>query len=99
MFLGDQTGEGMSNTKHVYPNPLRPDICAILALAVYIFSTPRVFSTGNDNNASTTCDSKLFEGSNQKSRWTDILAAILESLPEDIDLGCKASDGTYLLII
>lgn len=34
---GDQTGEGLSNDKHVYANPLMPEICPILALAVLVF--------------------------------------------------------------
>jgi hypothetical protein len=42
---GDQSGEGLSNEKHIYANPLNPSICPILALAVLIFCTHRGQST------------------------------------------------------
>ena len=81
----------MSNVKHVYPNPRRPDICAILALAVYVFSTPRMRPSSTALSGAN--DTKLFEGRNQKSRWTDILTELVEGLPDDVDLGCKSSEG------
>ena len=37
----DQTGEGQSKEKHVYANPLIPEICPILSLAVLFWSQQR----------------------------------------------------------
>mmetsp|Transcript_23890 Transcript_23890/g.31230 ORF Transcript_23890/g.31230 Transcript_23890/m.31230 type:complete len:169 (-) Transcript_23890:234-740(-) len=33
---GDPKGEGISKLKHVYANPLKPQICPILAMAVFV---------------------------------------------------------------
>ena len=43
---GNQTGN--SNQEwHVYANPHNPEICAVLALACYIFSNPGIFSAAD----------------------------------------------------
>ncbi len=85
---GDQTGEGMSNVKHVYANPVRPEVCPVLALAVYVFC--------KQERTSTTVGSKLFEGADQKGRFSDVLQDILELIPAHVDLGCSKDEvGTH----
>ena len=37
----DQTGESVSKEKHVFANPIIPEICPILALSVLIFGKSR----------------------------------------------------------
>jgi len=69
----DQTGEGHSNLKHVYANPVYPEICAITALAIFFFSTPRTCVTQRGGTRKLK-DTKLFPGTSQKSRWRDVLA-------------------------
>lgn len=83
---GDQTGEGLGNVKHVYANPLRPEVCCILAMAIYFFSVDREQNSG---------DTKLFQGKGQKSRWADVLGRAVNSLSDDVDLGCHKSEGKY----
>lgn len=81
----------MSNVKHVYANPINPEICCVLALAVHTFSTPRI---QNDDGGFS--DTKLFAGSSQKARWSDILQDILKDWPSHADLGCSPQDvGTH----
>lgn len=85
---GDQTGEGLGNVKHVYANPLKPEICCMLAMSIYFLSTSR---SGKD--------SKFFQGSNQKARWADILNKAVSTLPDSVDLGCQKKDGKYFIYI
>jgi len=61
---GDQTGEGLGNEKHVYANPMNPQVCPILALAVLIFTKHR-------NGGALL--SQLFEGNGSEKRFTKIL--------------------------
>jgi hypothetical protein len=42
----DQAGEKPKDPKHVYANPLRPEICPILALALYFIQFPETFQHG-----------------------------------------------------
>ena len=89
----DQTGEGKSNVKNVYANPLRPEICCILAMAIYFFSIDRDQQLTEDHRFK---DSKFFQGKNQKARWADVLNRTVNSLSDDIDLGCHKSEvGTH----
>lgn len=57
----DQLGERPRDPKHVYPNPLMPEICPILSLGLYWITYP--FGTGN-------C---LYPGSNQYERFRKLL--------------------------
>lgn len=59
---GDQTGE-FSSSKHLYANPFMPEICPILALALYIFSNS--FIASNETRRS-----RLFDGSNPEGAFT-----------------------------
>lgn len=87
---GDQTGEGLSNEKHIYPNPKRPEVCAILALAVYFFSTSRPLKDGELK------DTKLFPGTFQKAHWADLLQDGIKNVEDGIDLGCLKKDSKCL---
>jgi hypothetical protein len=86
---GDQTGEGLGNTKHVYANPIQPEICCILSMALYFLSTPRRVPTQQQSPN----DTKFFQGSNQKARWAEVLHRILGCLPDAVDLGCAKQDS------
>ena len=84
---GDQTGEGMSNEKHIYANPLQPEICPILALAVYVFCTPRSASTFRQ---------QLYLGMDSPHRFSRILQRVLTSIPEGVSIGSRREDiGTH----
>lgn len=75
--------------KHVYANPLRPEVCPILALAVLIFCKS---SRGDAANPS------LFEGKMQDSRFSAMLRQILAHLTTDelANVGSIQSDvGTH----
>ncbi|OWZ02720.1 hypothetical protein PHMEG_00025674 [Phytophthora megakarya] len=69
---GDQTGAD-KYWKHIYANPYDPHICPILALAVLLFSYP---------DRSTGGKQQLFAGSNNKTRFGDILRKTLKQLSE-----------------
>jgi hypothetical protein len=77
----DSTGEGISNEKHVYANPLTPSICPVLALAVFVWSTPRAVG-----------DMKLFCGLSQEDRFTKILHKVLKQIPGATNLGASIKD-------
>ena len=82
----DQTGETTSEKKHIFANPFKPEICTILALAVYTWCKRR----DPHNNR------LLFDGEDQNKRYYQILVAALKSIPENIDLGCSRNDiGTH----
>jgi hypothetical protein len=85
---GDQSGEGLSNEKHIYANPLNPSICPILALAVLIFCTHRGQSTRLQ---------QLYNGKNSEQRFGKILKVILNLIDSQlITLGANVGDiGTH----
>jgi hypothetical protein len=93
---GDQTGEGLSNMKHVYANPTKPHICPILSLAIYIWCTQR---NAQENH-------RLYSGK-PEGRFSKILKQILINLPEEHHLCADIKDigthsnrkgaGTYVL--
>lgn len=86
----DQTGEGMSNEKHVYPNPFKPEVCAIVSLAVYFFS--------GRSSQSHLPDTKLFQGTYQKTHWSDLLGEAVAMIDDNIDLGCQKQDSKYIVM-
>lgn len=88
----DQTGEGISNDKHVYANPVNPEVCVITALAIFFLCTPRTCITQRDGKKKLK-DSKLFPGTNQKSRWRDILSGSVLDVVDPMALGCAKKDG------
>jgi hypothetical protein len=85
---GDQEGLRIY-PKHVYANPLRPDICPVLSLALYVFSCLKSHRNGRDW--------RLFNGGSTEAKFSDWLKRILET--EELvnaDLGTLAEDlGTH----
>ena len=100
---GDQTGRNSDQEWHVYANPHNPEICAVLALACYIFSNPEIFSAadveedevlevegggvGNQKKGG-----QLFPGGNQYDRFMECLHRIVGKYPQVI-LGLGISPG------
>eukprot|EP00644_Phytophthora_capsici_P001968 jgi/Phyca11/128273/e_gw1.74.228.1 len=62
----DEEGERQRDPRHVYANPMEPDICPILSLAIY-------FSVIGFNKMSL-----LFSGSNQYDRYSKILKKAMQ---------------------
>ena len=82
----DQAGEALSKDKHLYANPLKPEICSVLSLAIYVWCTNR-----EDNNRQ-----QLFLGTAGDSRFSKILQTVIGLIPEDINLGANKKDiGTH----
>jgi hypothetical protein len=67
---GDQSGDGLGKDKHIFANPSRPEICPILALAVYIFSTNR--------SSQKKGKMRLFPGGSQTSRFNKLFGKIVK---------------------
>ena len=100
---GDQTGRNSDQEWHVYANPHNPEICAVLALACYIFSNPGIFSAadveedevlevegggvGNQKKGG-----QLFPGGNQYDRFMECLHRIVGKYPQ-VFLGLGISPG------
>ena len=61
----DQLGERPRDPRHVYPNPLKPSICPILALGLYFVAAS--FDRGSNS---------LFPGSNQYDRYRKSLSRL-----------------------
>ena len=78
---GDQEG-ATCFARHLYANPSDPIICPVLALAILTFT--RILR--HDPDASSEPESlpnfRIFSGSNNNSRWSDVLKRALASLPE-----------------
>lgn len=79
----DQTGEGLSNDKHIYANPLNPKVCPILALSVLVFTTYR---------NSDISQHKLFGGKDPEKRFCKILKQMLDMIPDQNNLGAPRKD-------
>lgn len=96
----NQSGDGPANEKHIFANPYRPESCCVLALAVYELSKSIVINTSTNNNNNNNeiddnIDRKLFHGSNQKSRFSEILHTVLDDMLTEnptINLGCGIDD-------
>jgi hypothetical protein len=87
---GDQTGADKF-WKHIFANPLQPQVCPVLALAVLVFAGPPRAATGRQ---------QLFMGSNSKDRFAKTLHQVLYSLTEQDKqtLGQEREDlGPYSL--
>jgi len=81
---GDQEG-AKAFPKHCYADPMTPEICPVLALALHIFCTsfrPNV------------TDPKLFSGSSLEGKFSNWLTKALKSdgLRNDADLGAVADE-------
>jgi hypothetical protein len=76
MHKGDQGGDRGNDYRHVYANPLSPQICAFVALGLYLLSYPGL---GTENE-------KLFPGGSQETRFYGTLKRLLskESIVKDL---------------
>lgn len=70
----DQTGDKMRFPRHVYANPLMPEICPILALGIYLLCLGPI----------DTAELLLFPGRNQYERYYNILKRTLTSNAEEL---------------
>jgi len=68
---GDEKGEN-NIKKHIYANPYEPWICPILSMAVLVFSS----------GTRTVSREKVFNGTDSKKRFGDILRELVRSLSE-----------------
>jgi hypothetical protein len=64
----DQLGERPKDPRHVYANPLLPEICPILALGIYLMTHP----VGEGVQ-------KLFPGTNQAERFRKIIVNLMNN--------------------
>jgi hypothetical protein len=84
----DQFGERLKDPRHIYGNPLNPEICPVQALGIFWACIPMK----SDQN-------RLFEGSQQYDRFREIFQRLLKSeqvssVPENI--GKQSADfGTH----
>ena len=72
---------------HVYANPLQPNVCPFLAMAIYLFTYPELLSS----------NSSLFPGNYQYDRFSKSFAKLLLGFESDLGvLGVEPSDlGTH----
>jgi len=75
--------DGSLIDKNVYANPRNPSICAILWLAVHIFT----FARGPDK--------RLFEGEHQNMHFSKVLSRLLETLQDGQLLSDLEDIGTH----
>lgn len=71
----DQVGSRTSNPKSMYANPLHPEICPYLALAIHLAVTKDTKEMGP--SADSEQSRKIFPGSSQSKRFTETLKRIL----------------------
>jgi len=87
----DLAGASQSKEKHVFANPLNPQLCPILALGLYVLT--------KDRNRRQNASGKFFEGAEQKHRYANNLRNIIATFPDsviEIHYGCDRSDlGTH----
>jgi hypothetical protein len=76
---GDQEGVKCF-ARHLYANPLNPVICPILALAVLTFT--RVMKHVSEAGDHSLPNYRIFDGSSNDARWSELLGRIISSLPE-----------------
>jgi hypothetical protein len=99
---GDQTGRNSDQEWHVYANPHNPEICAVLALACYLFSNPGIFSAADVEDEVVEVEGggagnqkkggQLFPGGNQYDRFIECLHRIVGKYPQ-VFLGLGISPG------
>lgn len=81
---GDQEGTKCFS-RHVYANPLSPVICPVLALAVLTFT--RVLRHDPEAAPQSLPNYRIFDGSSNDDRWSQLLAQVIGGLPEsDVQL-------------
>jgi len=84
---GMPDGEDHVGPWHVYANPLQPNVCPFLAMAIYLFTYPELLSS----------NSSLFPGNHQYDRFSKSFAKLLLGFERDLAVhGVKPSDlGTH----
>jgi len=70
----DQAGAKTTQDKHVFPNPLNPTICPILALALH-------FATSPPDNAGDNDFPRVFNGDGAANRFSNLLKSMIKSAP------------------
>lgn len=84
----DQAGDRPRDARHVYANPLNPEVCPILSLGIYFLCLPL------DTN-----QNFLFPGHSQYDRFRGILDNLLATSPVEMELksrGLSSDDiGTH----
>jgi hypothetical protein len=77
---GDQEGVKCFS-RHLYANPSSPIICPVLALAVLTFT--RVLRHDPDASSQSLPNFRIFEGSHNEARWSEVLSRTITALPEE----------------
>ena len=84
----DQDGSKPRDARHVYANPVHPEICPILTLSIYLICNPRILE-----------DRAIFPGGSQANHYRDVLSKIFSSEEGKQELasrGLTANDiGTH----
>jgi hypothetical protein len=81
----DQGGESQNqNEKHIYANPLMPEICPMLALGVWLCT--RSFNSAAHDTF------RLFDGPKPHERFSKLFAQILKRVPENSELRGQIKD-------
>ena len=68
--------------RHLYANPLNPIICPVLALAVLVFSRIAKHDPAHSAASPTLPNYRIFDGANNKSRFSEILGRMIAAVPE-----------------
>ena len=84
---GDQIGLTKDEPRHVYSNPIKPEVCPIRAMASYFLTFPQILQDGKD----------LFPGESQHTRFHDILLKLIHNNEDEyFQIGVSAQDiGTH----
>ena len=84
----DQHGLTSSEPRHVYSNPLDPNICPIRALGAYLIAFPDILNHKHG---------RLYPGESQKKRFGKQLGVVLKRHYHEFqEIGCDANDiGTH----
>ena len=77
----DIEGETTSEIKRLYANPFMPNICVVLAIAIYTWCKYRKPD-----------DLHMFDGGDQHKRYYKELMRAVKEIPAHIDIGCNRSD-------
>jgi len=77
----DIEGETTAEIKRLYANPFMPNICVVLAIAIYTWCKYR-----KPDNL------HMFDGQDQHKRYYKELMRAVKEIPAHIDIGCKRSD-------
>jgi hypothetical protein len=80
----DKYGEQPRDRRHIYANPLMPQVCPILAIELYFLCIS--VELGDD-------DLKLFPGSNQYDRFRRVLVRLLQSERAGQELEARGMNG------